>query len=189
MASNASELISSYNLALKKTKKTITISYSTLLGAAVMNATFCLAIFLALVYFQGLVWTFTAETLSIILVTIVMVSLECPLGPHLRGLWPNQRPTNDLTITITFATSTLQIVHDVPQGHTHIVRCNGRLRAVPTLNCLRLRDGECGKIELVGQQLKKLCLIYSSLGFFAGWPSSVAPLSPVSSSARAKVPL
>ena len=152
MASNASELISSYNLALKKTKKTITISYSTLLGAAVMNATFCLAIFLALVYFQGLVWTFTAETLSIVLVTIVMVSLECPLRPHLhvlRRFWPHHH-------TFAISTSILQTVHDVPQGNAHTVRCNGRLRAFPTLNRLRLRDGECGKLELVGQKLKGL---------------------------------
>lgn len=39
MASNASELIAAYNYAAKKTKKTITISLSTLVGAAVMNNT------------------------------------------------------------------------------------------------------------------------------------------------------
>ena len=36
LASNASELIASYNYALKKTKKTITISLSALEGAACM---------------------------------------------------------------------------------------------------------------------------------------------------------
>jgi len=62
-ASNASELIAAYNYASKKTKAGITTALSTLVGAACMNNTFCLAIFLALVYFQSLAWQFTAETI------------------------------------------------------------------------------------------------------------------------------
>eukprot|EP00967_Tisochrysis_lutea_P128081 scaffold218653_cov35-Tisochrysis_lutea.AAC.3 len=46
VASNASELLASLNYAKKKTRKTITISLSTLEGAACMNNTFCLAIFM-----------------------------------------------------------------------------------------------------------------------------------------------
>jgi len=72
LASNASEVIASYNYAQKKTRKTITISLSTLIGAAVMNNTFCLGVFLALVHFKSLLWTFTAETTSILLVQIAM---------------------------------------------------------------------------------------------------------------------
>mmetsp|Transcript_19496 Transcript_19496/g.58948 ORF Transcript_19496/g.58948 Transcript_19496/m.58948 type:complete len:107 (-) Transcript_19496:467-787(-) len=52
----------------KKTRKTITISLSTLEGAACMNNTFCLAIFMGLVAFNKLAWHFTAETTAILLV-------------------------------------------------------------------------------------------------------------------------
>lgn len=70
LASNASELVAATNYGLKKTQRYMTISLSTLLGAACMNNTFCLAIFYCLVYFKDLAWTFTAETLSIILVEV-----------------------------------------------------------------------------------------------------------------------
>eukprot|EP00811_Abedinium_folium_P001365 NODE_11247_length_1299_cov_2.880546.p1 GENE.NODE_11247_length_1299_cov_2.880546~~NODE_11247_length_1299_cov_2.880546.p1 ORF type:complete len:337 (-),score=98.19 NODE_11247_length_1299_cov_2.880546:287-1201(-) len=72
IASNASELVAAYNYALKKTSKTITISLNTLEGAANMNNTFCLGIFLGLIYFQNLAWRFTAETFAIIFVELVM---------------------------------------------------------------------------------------------------------------------
>ena len=52
LASNASELIASYSYALKKTPKSISISLQALQGAACMNNTFCLSIFMALIYFQ-----------------------------------------------------------------------------------------------------------------------------------------
>ena len=44
--------------ARKKTTKSITIGLSSLEGAAIMNNTFCLGIFLSLVYFRGLKWSF-----------------------------------------------------------------------------------------------------------------------------------
>jgi len=72
LASNASELIASINYATKKTKKTITISLGALEGAACMNNTFCLAIFLCLIFFKGLAWEFSAETISIIFVELVL---------------------------------------------------------------------------------------------------------------------
>lgn len=72
LASNASELIAAYNYAQKKTSKAMAISFSSLEGAACMNNTFCLGIFLALVYFKGLAWQFTAETISIVAVQLVM---------------------------------------------------------------------------------------------------------------------
>lgn len=62
-ASNASELLAAMNYAQKKTKSGITTALSTLVGAACMNNTFCLSIFLALVYAKGLAWEFTAETI------------------------------------------------------------------------------------------------------------------------------
>ena len=76
LASNASELIAAFNYAGKKTRKTITISFAALVGAACMNNTFVLGIFLALLFFRGgpggLVWEFSAETLSILFVQIAM---------------------------------------------------------------------------------------------------------------------
>jgi len=72
LASNASELVAAYSYSLKKTSKTITISLSTLEGAACMNNTFCLAIFFGLIYCQGLAWKFTAETISILFVQVVI---------------------------------------------------------------------------------------------------------------------
>ena len=72
LASNASEVIASYSYALKKTERTITISFSSLIGAACMNNTFCLSLFLALVYLRGLEWAFTAETISIIVIEVFM---------------------------------------------------------------------------------------------------------------------
>jgi len=46
------------------------ISLSTLEGAAIMNNTFCLSIFLMLVYFKKLAWQFSAETISILLIQV-----------------------------------------------------------------------------------------------------------------------
>jgi Ca2+/Na+ antiporter len=72
LASNASEIIASYGYAMKKTSKTITISLSTLMGAAIMNNTFVLGIFLSLVRFRELEWKFTAETFTILFVELIM---------------------------------------------------------------------------------------------------------------------
>mmetsp|Transcript_24006 Transcript_24006/g.81043 ORF Transcript_24006/g.81043 Transcript_24006/m.81043 type:complete len:534 (-) Transcript_24006:167-1768(-) len=67
-ASNASELLSAYTYACKKTEKNMTTSLSTLIGAACMNNTFVLGIFLALIYLQGLAWQFTAETFAMVVI-------------------------------------------------------------------------------------------------------------------------
>jgi Ca2+/Na+ antiporter len=67
-ASNASELLSAYTYAKKKSPKAMTTSLSTLIGAACMNNTFCLGIFFALIYVKKLAWQFTAETCSIMLI-------------------------------------------------------------------------------------------------------------------------
>lgn len=75
LASNASELVAAMNYGAKKTRSMMTISLSTLEGAACMNNTFCLGIFFALIYFQELQWTFTAETLSIILIEFLMFAV------------------------------------------------------------------------------------------------------------------
>jgi Ca2+/Na+ antiporter len=67
-ASNASELLSAYTYAKKKSPKAMTTSLSTLIGAACMNNTFCLGIFFALIYVKKLAWQFTAETCAIMLI-------------------------------------------------------------------------------------------------------------------------
>mmetsp|Transcript_16758 Transcript_16758/g.67609 ORF Transcript_16758/g.67609 Transcript_16758/m.67609 type:complete len:588 (-) Transcript_16758:594-2357(-) len=72
LASNASELIAAANFALKKTSKTITISFASLEGAACMNNTFALAIFMGLIFFRGIAWEYTAETISILVVQILV---------------------------------------------------------------------------------------------------------------------
>lgn len=74
MASNASELVAAYNYAQKKTRATISISLATLLGAAIMNNTFVLGVFMMLVATQDLSWEFFAETLSILLVQVTMAA-------------------------------------------------------------------------------------------------------------------
>merc|ERR1712196_672781 len=68
LASSASEFIASYSYAGKKTQKTITVSLAALEGAACMNNTFCLAIFMALIFFRGLAWRYTAETVGTLIV-------------------------------------------------------------------------------------------------------------------------
>jgi Ca2+/Na+ antiporter len=88
LASNTSELIASLNYAKKKTGKTITIALSTLEGAACMNNTFCLAIFMGarappspptpsspgLAAFNKLAWHFTAETSAILLMEFLITA-------------------------------------------------------------------------------------------------------------------
>jgi Ca2+/Na+ antiporter len=75
LASNASEVIASMYYASKKTGKTITVSLSTLEGAACMNNTFCLSIFMGLIFFRGLAWQYTAETISIIVTEVIVAVL------------------------------------------------------------------------------------------------------------------
>lgn len=73
LASNASEFLAAYKIAKKKTPSTITVSFSTLTGAAIMNNTFVLGIFMLLVLVRNLAWEFTAETFSILLVEFAML--------------------------------------------------------------------------------------------------------------------
>jgi Ca2+/Na+ antiporter len=72
IASNASELIASVNYAKKKTQKTITVGLAALEGAACMNNTFCLAIFMGLIHYKGLAWKFSAETAAILIVQLLV---------------------------------------------------------------------------------------------------------------------
>lgn len=72
LASNASELVSAMRLARKRTIRSMVQALSTLEGAAIMNNTFCLAIFLSLIVVKNLVWKFAAETISILVIQALM---------------------------------------------------------------------------------------------------------------------
>jgi len=88
MASNASELLSAYQYAQKKSQKSITTALSTLVGAACMNNTFCLAIFLALVTWKKLAWQFTAETISIVVIQwVIGLLVICKKTHTLANAW------------------------------------------------------------------------------------------------------
>ncbi|KAF2074760.1 hypothetical protein CYY_003948 [Polysphondylium violaceum] len=67
--SNASELISSLIFASKRKKENSSLTFSALYGSATMNNTMCLGIFFALVFFKGLTWEYSAETVAILFVT------------------------------------------------------------------------------------------------------------------------
>jgi len=72
LVSNAAELIATYNYAKKKTMKTITISMSTLEGAACMNNTYCFSMFMVVILMNSLSWSFFAEVTSMVLVEIIL---------------------------------------------------------------------------------------------------------------------
>lgn len=72
LASNASELVAAMKLAAKRTPTSMVQSLSTLEGAAIMNNTFCLAIFFLLIVWKKLLWQFSAETASILLIEVVI---------------------------------------------------------------------------------------------------------------------
>lgn len=82
LASNASELVSAMKLASKRTPSSMVQSLSTLEGAAIMNNTFCLGIFFLLIAWKGLVWQFSAETIVIILIQLVVGYLAAAKKVH-----------------------------------------------------------------------------------------------------------
>jgi len=73
LASNARVLVAALNFSRKKTIRTATIGCESLIGAACMNNTFCLSIFLLLIFCQKLAWRYSAETLSILFVELIML--------------------------------------------------------------------------------------------------------------------
>jgi hypothetical protein len=48
------------------------VSLTALEGAACMNNTFCLCIFMGLVFVRGLAWHYTAETVAIVIVEFII---------------------------------------------------------------------------------------------------------------------
>eukprot|EP00542_Grammatophora_oceanica_P016779 CAMPEP_0194033942 /NCGR_PEP_ID=MMETSP0009_2-20130614/6408_1 /TAXON_ID=210454 /ORGANISM="Grammatophora oceanica, Strain CCMP 410" /LENGTH=576 /DNA_ID=CAMNT_0038674673 /DNA_START=104 /DNA_END=1834 /DNA_ORIENTATION=+ len=84
LASNASEVLASQYYAAKKTRKTISVSLTALEGAASMNNSFCLSIFMGLVYWRGLAWQYTAETIAIVTVQFIIGAL-CLTGKSMSS--------------------------------------------------------------------------------------------------------
>ena len=66
----------------------MTIAYEQLLGAAVMNNTYCLFIFLVLIYAQSLYWNYTAEVISILFaeISIYVVATQMPVHTNKTAL-------------------------------------------------------------------------------------------------------
>lgn len=82
LITNGSELLASYTFALKKTSKSIIVAYEQLLGAAIMNNTYCLSIFLLLIYAENLYWNYTAEVLAIIFAELIVFGIVTSLQVH-----------------------------------------------------------------------------------------------------------
>jgi len=73
--SNGSELLSAYVFAAKKTSETISVSLSTLIGAAAMNNTFCLGILLVCIAAKNLPWDYLAQVCGILFVEVGCILL------------------------------------------------------------------------------------------------------------------
>jgi len=76
LASNASELVSSLTICKKKKRANASVSYAQLYGAATMNNTLVLGIFVALVVWKNIVWDFHAEVITIVVVTLCVGALS-----------------------------------------------------------------------------------------------------------------
>merc|ERR1711981_1114360 len=80
LITNGSELMASYTFAQKKTMKSMTVAYEQLLGAAVMNNTYCF--FLFLIATQGLYWNYTAEVIAILLAELCVFVVATQFKVH-----------------------------------------------------------------------------------------------------------
>ena len=87
IVSNASELISSILQAARKTPGSIEVTYSQLLGAATMNNTFCLSIFLILVVVKDLAWEFSAEVMAILAVEMAVMAITLTNKNGVLPMW------------------------------------------------------------------------------------------------------
>ncbi|KAJ9562773.1 hypothetical protein OSB04_007933 [Centaurea solstitialis] len=72
LATNSSEAVSAIIFATRKKKRSASLTFSELYGAATMNNILCLSVFLALVYMRGLTWDFSSEVLVIVIVCVIM---------------------------------------------------------------------------------------------------------------------
>lgn len=79
--------------AAKKTDESISLCHSSLLGGASMNASLALSVFMALIYFRGLTWSFSAEIITVFLVTAIVA---------VNSLWNTVRLWQVLCVCVCF---------------------------------------------------------------------------------------
>lgn len=72
LVTNSTESVSAIIFASRKRRRSASLTFSELYGAATMNNLLCLAVFLALVYIRDLTWDFSAEVLVILVVCLLM---------------------------------------------------------------------------------------------------------------------
>jgi Ca2+/Na+ antiporter len=92
LVSNGSELLSAYVFASRKTAETISISFSTLIGAAAMNNTFCLGILLICITLKKLVWNYLSQVIGTLLVEIGVVFMV---------MWPRRVTTVNVILAVS----------------------------------------------------------------------------------------
>eukprot|EP00658_Telonema_sp_P-2_P027390 TRINITY_DN21154_c0_g2_i2.p1 TRINITY_DN21154_c0_g2~~TRINITY_DN21154_c0_g2_i2.p1 ORF type:complete len:241 (-),score=65.13 TRINITY_DN21154_c0_g2_i2:359-1081(-) len=66
--SNASVLIASFTYGSRKTEKSVSVAFASLVGSVCVNNTLSIAVFGLLLYFQNLPWTYASETLVVLIV-------------------------------------------------------------------------------------------------------------------------
>ena len=74
----------------------MTVSFATLMGAAVFNNTLVLFVVLMIILLRGLAWRFTAETIAVLFVEYVLVLVVLVTNVHtvrlavmVLMLWPS----------------------------------------------------------------------------------------------------
>jgi len=76
-ASNASELLSSFQLASRKKLRNASVTFAQIYAACTMNNCLGLGVFLFMIWYKRLSWNYGAEVSSIILVTWFMAFVTC----------------------------------------------------------------------------------------------------------------
>ncbi|GIQ90705.1 hypothetical protein KIPB_013596, partial [Kipferlia bialata] len=107
LASNASEIISAIIFAGKKRRACISVTFAGCLGAATMNSTLVLGVFLFLIAEKGIKWTFSAEVIAILTVTLVV------------GIWSCRKQTFKLWEAIIPAMVRRVLISDVQKPVEH----------------------------------------------------------------------
>lgn len=83
--SNASELLSSLQLAAHKKKKNASVAFAQIYAAVIMNNCICNGVFFMLVWIRGLEWTYAVEVFSVVFVIWVISLVTC--GQTTIRLW------------------------------------------------------------------------------------------------------
>nr|XP_043620105.1 sodium/calcium exchanger NCL2-like [Erigeron canadensis] len=72
LATNARAAVSAIQTASQRKERTTSLTFSEIYDGVFMNNVLCFSVLLAVVYFRGLVWHFTAELLSVFIVCVIM---------------------------------------------------------------------------------------------------------------------